>query len=507
MSSEPIERRVAYIGDRLRGSRCTLCGKEYFKLKDYCGACGRESLGKMENIDFFYEKGILEVCTLVNEPTNKFTKLGPYVYGIVSFHNGKVRFPARLTDLLIKDNQKISFDDLEGRSVVPRFRRRHAVEPSGIVPTISLAFSFADEYYPHQEYKTVKPSKEYEKPGIVGYGTYLSKFRIKEGSMERSVPFIDEDAITAAVEAGKMSLIHSCVDSKLVGKVYVGSESNPYAVKPIASKVAQVLKLGEECHTEGIQCVDAIDTEFACKAATSMFKDAASLVCYPESKEPFTMVIGTDNSQSAPRGEPGGELDLFVGYGACSFIFGIYDVVAQLEGWCSVTSDTPDFWRRDTQAYPSHGGRFTGEPAYFKHVTKAVQKLMERLKLEPRDVNYFVAHQPNAAFPTRVAKILGFKEEQFLPGLQVAKFGNTYSGCSPIGLAAVLDLAKSDERILVGSYGSGAGSDAYSFITTGQLLDKQPKQKFNTSRQAENEFIDYIDYATYRRFKEGMNVA
>jgi hydroxymethylglutaryl-CoA synthase len=504
VSSEPIERRVAYIGDRLRGSRCTLCGKEYFKPRDYCGACGRESFGKIENIDFFYDEGILEVCTLVNEPTNKFTRLAPYVYGIVTFHDGAVRFPARLTDYIVRNGEEISFNDLEGRKVVPRFRRRHAVEPSEIVPTISLAFSLSDEYYPFQDYRIIKPSKEYEKPGIVGYGVYSSKFRVKEGAIERSVPFLDEDSISAAVEAGKIALIYSAIDHRLVGKVYVGSESNPYAVKPIASKVAQVLKLGEECQAEGVQCVDAVDTEFACKAATSMFKDAASLVYYPDSEEAYAMVIGTDNSQSAPRGEPGGELDFFVGYGACAFIFGKHDVIAQFEGWCSVTSDTPDFWRRDTQPYPSHGGRFTGEPAYFKHVTKAVKKLMDRLSLEPRDVDYFVAHQPNAAFPTRVSKALGFKEEQFQPGLQVAKFGNTYSGCSPIGLAAVLDMAKPDERIVVGSYGSGAGSDAYSFITTGQITEKRARQKFTIDYQAGNRFIDYIDYATYRRFKQGM---
>lgn len=505
MSSEPIERRVAHVGDRLRGSRCSFCGKEYFKVKDYCGACGRESFGKMKRVDFFYEEGTLEVCTLVNAPTNKFTRLGPYIYGIVSFHNGSVRFPGRFTDRIIGENEEISFDDLEGRKVVPRFRRRHAVEPSGIVPTISLAFSFADEYYPYQEYKIVKPSKEYEKPGIVGYGVYASKFRIKEGKVERSVPFFDEDAITAAVEAGKISLVHSGIDHRMVGKVYVGSESNPYAVKPIASKVAQVLKLGEEEGAEGIQCVDAIDTEFACKAATSMFKDAASLVYYPDSHESYTMVIGTDNSQSAPRDEPGGELDFFVGYGGCAFLFGMNDVIAQFEGWSSITSDTPDFWRRDSQPYPSHGGRFTGKPAYFKHVTKVVLKLMERLQLKPQDINYFVAHQPNAAFPTRVAKSLGFKEEQFMPGLQVTKFGNTYSGCSPIGFAAVLDIAKPGDRILLASYGSGAGSDAYSFITTSQLTDKRPRQKFTVNYQAENEFIKYVDYGMYRRLKQGMH--
>ncbi|MEM2916875.1 MAG: hydroxymethylglutaryl-CoA synthase [Candidatus Bathyarchaeia archaeon] len=504
MSSEPIERRVSYIGDRLRGSRCTLCGKEYFQIKDYCGSCGRKSLGMMKDIDFFYEKGKLEVCTLIKEPTNKFTKLGPYIYGIISFHNGKVRVPGRLTDKLIKDGQ-IELTSLEGKEVVPRFRRRYAVERSEIIPTISLAFTFADEYYPHQEYEIAKPNKEYDTPGIVGYGVYSSKFRIKEEMTERSVPFIDEDAITAAVEAGKLALIHSAIDHSLIGKVYVGSESNPYAVKPIASKVAQVLKLGGEDKSDGVQCVDAVDTEFACKAATSMFKDAASLVYYPRANVNYAMVIGADNSQAAPRDEPGGELDFFVGFGGCAFIFGMRDVIAEIEGWYSCTSDTPDFWRRDQEAYPRHGGRFTGDPAYFKHVSKAARKLMEQLRLQPSDINYFVSHQPNINFPTKVAIELGFKEEQYLPGLQVAKFGNTYSGSSPIGLAAVLDKAKPNERILLVSYGSGAGSDAYSFITTNQIMEKRNRQRFNIQYQAQNEFIEYVDYGTYRKLKEGLN--
>lgn len=503
MSSEPIERRVSYIGDRLRGSLCDICKKEYFRARDYCGSCGRKSFGKMKNIDFFYEKGMLEVCTLIKEPTNKFTKLGPYIYGIISFHNGKVRVPGRLTDGILKE-EEIDLSSFEDREVVPRFRRRHAVQQSDVIPTISLAFTFADEYYPHQKHEIVKPKKEYKMPGIVGYGAYVPKFRIKEKTIERSVPFIDEDAITTAVEAGKMALIHSGVDPSLIGKVYVGSESNPYAVKPIAAKVAQVLKLGKEEQTDGVQSVDAIDTEFACKAATSMFKDAAALTYYPGAHTPYAMVIGTDNSQAAPRDELGGELDFFVGCGASAFIFGMHDVIAELEGWYSCTSDTPDFWRRDLEPYPRHGGRFTGEPAYFKHVVKAAKGLMERLKLQVSDINYFVAHQPNIRFPVKAAAALGFKEDQYVPGLKVANFGNTYSGSSPMGLAAVLDRAKPNERIVMVSYGSGAGSDAYSLVTTSQIEEKRRRQKFTVKYQAENEHIEYINYVTYRRFKLGF---
>jgi hydroxymethylglutaryl-CoA synthase len=503
MSSEPIERRVSYLGDRLRGTRCQICGREYFEIRDYCGNCGRKSYGKMVDTDLFYEKGDLEVCTLVNEPTNKFTKLGSYIFGIVSFHNGKIRVPGRLTDRMIKNDEEIDFSSLEGRPVVPRFRRRYSVDRSDVIPTISLTFTFADEFYPHQEHSIVKPEKEYDAPGIVGYGFYSSRFRIKEKDIVRAVPFIDEDAVTAAVEAGKLALIHSGVDSSLIGKIYVGSESNPYAVKPIASKVAQVLKLGEE-DEDDVQGVDAVDTEFACKAATSVFKDAASLVSYSKSNIQNAMVIGTDNSQAAPRDSPGGELDLFVGYGAAAYIFGRHDLIAEIEGWYSCTSDTPDFWRRDGEPYPMHGGRFTGDPAYFKHVRKAAKKLMERLRLQPQDINYFVAHQPNAQFPARIAKELGFKEEQYLPSLQILKFGNTYSGASPVGLAAILDIAKPDERVLVVSYGSGAGSDAYSFVTTNQILDKRQRQRLTVKYQAENRFLEYVDYTTYRRLKAGM---
>jgi len=502
LSSEPIERRVSYLGDRLRGRRCQICGREYFDIRDYCGNCGRKSFGKMADTDLFYDKGELEVCTFINEPTNKFTKLGSYIYGIVSFHDEKIRVPGRLTDFMIKDHEEIDFQAFEGRSVIPRFRRRYSVGRNDVIPTISLAFTLADEYYPYQEYAIIKPNKEYTAPGIVGYGVYTSKFRVREQNIERSVPFIDEDSITAAVEAGKLALIHSGVDSSLVGKVYVGSESNPYAVKPIASKVAQVLKLGEE--DGDVQGVDAVDTEFACKAATSMFKDAASLVNYPKSNIQNTMVIGADNSQAAPRNCPGGELDLFVGYGGCAYVLGKCDVIAEIEGWYSCTSDTPDFWRRDGEPYPMHGGRFTGDPAYFKHVRKAAEKLMERLGLQLNDVKYFVAHQPNVRFPVKVAKELGFKEEQYLPSLQVARFGNTYSGSSLVGLAAVLDMAKPDERILIASYGSGAGSDAYSLMTTSQIRDKRKRQKLTVEYQAKNPFIEYVDYTVYRRLKLGM---
>ena len=51
------------------------------------------------------------------------------------------------------------------------------------------------------------------------------------------------------------------------------------------------------------------------------------------------------------------------------------EAVAVINGSFSFVTDTPDFWRREHANYPSHGDRFTGEPAYFKHVTGAAERL------------------------------------------------------------------------------------------------------------------------------------
>jgi len=73
-----------------------------------------------------------------------------------------------------------------------------------------------------------------------------------------------------------------------------------------------------------------------------------------------------------------------------------------------------------------------------------------------------------------------------------------------VGLAAVLDVAKPEESILITSYGSGAGSDSYLLRTTSQLIEKRKHQKLNVKFQAENPFLEYVDYTTYRRLKLGM---
>ena len=106
------------------------------------------------------------------------------------------------------------------------------------------------------------------------------------------------------------------------------------------------------------------------------------------------------------------------------------------------------------------------EPAYFKHITEAATHLMEASGTTARDYKWAVFHQPNTKFPQRVAGQLGFSMDQIEPGLLVPVIGNTYAGAAVIGLTATLDIAQPGDRILMVSFGSGAGSDAFDITVT-----------------------------------------
>jgi len=334
---------------------------------------------------------------------------------------------------------------------------------------------------------------------IVGYGAYVPRYRIKAEEIarmwgkeassiksglnifEKSVPSMDEDTATISVEAARRAIKASKINPKEIGAIYVGSESHPYAVKPTATIVAEAIEATPE--------LTAADYEFACKAGTAGMQNCIALVETGMIK--YGMAIGADVSQAAP----GDALEYAASAGGAAFIIG-KEGIAKINATVSFTTDTPDFWRREGEPYPGHGERFTGEPAYFRHVMGAAKMLMERMGTSPSDYDYAVFHQPNGKFPLRVAKKLGFEKEKVEAGLLCPIIGNTYSGSTMLGLAAVLDVAKPGERIFAVSYGSGAGSDAFD-ITVMDSINAYPRQEI---RKMLEEKV-YVDYATYMKFR------
>ena len=342
--------------------------------------------------------------------------------------------------------------------------------------------------------------------GIVSYGVYIPRFRIRldeiarvwgygeevsEGLrvFEKSVPDLDEDAVTIAVEAARNALQRANVDPHRIGAIYAGSESHPYAVKPTGTIVGQAVGSSSS--------FTAADFEFACKAGTAAVQACLGLVS--SKMIDLGLAIGTDVSQGAP----GDMLEYTAAAGGAAYLIGREDLAAEIEGFYSFTTDTPDFWRREGMPYPEHSGRFTGEPAYFKHVVSAARGLMERLGTKPDDYDYAVFHQPNGKFPVRVADMLGFSRQQIEPGLVVPMIGNTYSASSLIGLAATLDIAKPGDRIFVTSFGSGAGSDAFSIAVKDKI------EEIRCQAPSVQDYIgsaEYLDYAMYAKHKGKLRI-
>lgn len=345
--------------------------------------------------------------------------------------------------------------------------------------------------------------------GIIGYGSCVPRYRIRVEEIakvwgedpeaikdglnikEKSVPGIGEDTATLATEAARNAIDHAGIAPVDIEAVYIGSESHPYAVKPTAAIVAEAIA--------ATPVMMAADFEFACKAGTAAIQCCMGLAAAGMIK--YGLAIGADTSQ----GRPGDALEYTASAGAAAYLIGkamkpdASDLVAEIKDTYSFTTDTPDFWRRPSEEYPSHGGRFTGQPAYFRHVIGATKGLLEKTGMKVEDFDYVVFHQPNGKFPLQAASMLGVDKKKILPGLMTPMIGNTYSGASPIGLAAVLDIAKPNQKILVTSFGSGAGSDSFLIETKAGIDEKRKRLKTLASYIEKKEYLDYGSYVKHRR--------
>lgn len=338
--------------------------------------------------------------------------------------------------------------------------------------------------------------------GIIDYGFYIPKYRIRVEEIakqwgkcadkvelslkifEKAVAGIDEDVLTMAYEAASPLVDTDTSLRKRIGAVFVGSETFQYAVKPTSTSLAEWLNLSNDYL--------AYDTQFACKAATGALISALSMVKSGDIES--ALVCATDKANAKPKDT----LEYSAGSGANAWILGSKNVIAEVLGWHSYSSDTPDFWRRAKAEYPSHAGRFTGTPAYFHHLCEAVKRLLKKTNTKPSDYQHVVFHMPNGSFPLKAAKQLGFSKEQMEVGYVVPNLGNSYSASALMGLVAVLEVAQPGDHVLFASYGSGAGSDAIQLKITKDIVSKRKQFKKSI---AQKEYIDYATYITFMNIK------
>ncbi|OGJ57613.1 hypothetical protein A2635_01950 [Candidatus Peribacteria bacterium RIFCSPHIGHO2_01_FULL_51_9] len=297
------------------------------------------------------------------------------------------------------------------------------------------------------------------------------------GIREKTAPGPHEDSFTMAFEAGRQAIDTAKIQSSEISALFVGSESHPYAVKPTSGMLAAALAIHPFSH--------CADLEFACKAGTAGMQIVDSFV--RSGQIHYGLAIGTDTAQA----KPGDPLEYTAAAGAAAVILGrdkAKGALCRIDETLSFTTDTPDFWRANGQPFPSHAGRFTGEPGYFAHVRETLKGILTMKKCMPADIDHLVLHMPNAKFPQKIAKEFGFTPKQLQQGFIVPTIGNTYSACALIGLTHVLQKAKKNEIILLVSYGSGAGSDAFLMTMLRDGIPLSPPQS-----------PQYLSYSEYRQ--------
>ena len=217
--------------------------------------------------------------------------------------------------------------------------------------------------------------------------------------------------------------------------------------------------------------VSAADWEFACKAGSEALTAGMGMV--GSGMADYVLAIGADTAQ----GRPGDALEYTAAAGAAALLVGpADDALAVIEATCSYVTDTPDFFRRADRAYPVHGSRFTGEPAYFSQVRHAAGHLLEQLGTKPADYTYAVFHQPNARFPLAAGKQLGFRQHNSGQGDRGYNLACRGHGSGKFGELFVIPeevghrrAAADDESIVVFAFGIGDGYRGRDGSATGSM--------------------------------------
>lgn len=327
--------------------------------------------------------------------------------------------------------------------------------------------------------------------GISGYGVYIPRMRIKKedytaawgsfgaaGVSEKSVMGLDEDVLTAATKVSKRAMESVPLGPEKVSRFAFASTSAPYVEKLLSGTVM--------CGAGIPNGTFSSDHTTSTRAGTeALIVGFEHVMAYPAGN---ALVAVAD----APRASMWSTIEHGLGAGAAAFVLASDNLIAELEGSSSYASE--HFGERfksgeDNLIHDLNVKKFF-ESALMLNTTKAATSLMKKLGRKGEDYQHVVIQQPDAKVPGAVGKKLGAQDAQFASSLIASNLGDLGAASTPTALAAALDVAKVGDRILVVSYGSGAGSDAISLKVVG---DRRP-QATVAAQVAKKEYINYVQY-------------
>jgi hydroxymethylglutaryl-CoA synthase len=337
--------------------------------------------------------------------------------------------------------------------------------------------------------------------GILGYGAYLPKYRIKAeeyrkawgnfsapGVKEKSLPGYDEDIVTMAIEAAHNATNYAGIDPSSLGTLYLATTSGPYVEKPLSSTLAAALVGNREVRTA--------DFMGSTKAGSS-----ALLACFDrivaEGKG-----VGLGVASDIPLGPIDSGTEHPFGAGSAAYVIGEGEPIAVLEGSHSITIETlGERFRRAGELYTRDlelRVNFIGECLH-----ESIGGLLGKLNLTPEKVNHVVLQQPDASKSFKAMGKFGLSEEALALGAIATHTGDTGVASCLLSLAHVLDHAQGSERIIVASYGSG--SDAFSLLVQDGIVQRRKQSSDVPKVKDYLEKREYVDYVTYLKFKKYLS--
>jgi len=331
--------------------------------------------------------------------------------------------------------------------------------------------------------------------GISGYGSYVPRLRIKKedyaaawgsfsaaGVSEKAVMGLDEDVLTAATKVSRRALESVPLEGGVVSRFALASTSAPYVEKLLSGTVI----VGAGISNGAFSSDHTTSTRAGTEALIAGFEHVMA------NPGGHALVAAAD----APRASMWSPIEHGFGAGAAAFVLSSSNLIAELEGHASYA--TEHFGERfkvteDELVHDLSVKKFF-EASLVSNTTKAANALMKRLGRKPEEYQHVAIQQPDAKVPSSVGGKLMFGEPQLASALVSKSLGDLGAASTPVALAAALDVAKVGDRIMVISYGSGAGSDAISLKVVGD-------RKATPSVQAQIDKKEYINYVQYLKIK------
>jgi hydroxymethylglutaryl-CoA synthase len=323
--------------------------------------------------------------------------------------------------------------------------------------------------------------------GIRSYGAYVPKYRLTKETKgwgfagEKAVANFDEDSVTMAVAAAADCLAE--LDRGLVDGVIFATTTSPYEEKQGAATIATALDLRTDIFTSDVGNV--------LRAGTSALRAASDAIRGGSAKN--VLVIAADQRMAAPKSAQ----DRSMGDGAAALLISGDDVVAEIEGFHSISEHMIDIWRSAGSDFIQTGEeRFIADEGYNRLMREAVDALLEKQGIAIGDIARAAYSSWDPRRHAELSRLLGLDPAQVQDPLY-GQMGNTGTAFPLMLLVAALEEVDPGDRLLVAAYGDGA--DTLLLRATNALLPRPERRGVRMHLETRAVIEDYDALLQWRQ--------